>query len=314
VRHFVGMGNGLDALHASLLALRPRFGPRNQVITTPVTAFATTLAILQAGLEPVFADIDPATGNIDLGEVERKIGPRTAALLPVHLYGRDFGVEKLRKLSAAAEVPFIEDAAQAAGTRIGSAMAGTLGSTGCFSFYPTKNLGTMGDGGGVATDDDAVAARIRSIRNYGEASKYRHAEIGLNSRLDEIHAAILRERLKTLDLDNARRRQIARSYCARLTGARVRVPEFDPSSNYHLFPVLSTDRDRLKQHLADLGIQALVHYPELIPEQPALGGRFGSDPLPHAKAWVSQVLSLPLRPNLDDVDVDALIDAVLSFR
>jgi len=164
VKHFVGMGNGLDALHASLLALAPRFGHRKQVITTPVSAFATTLAILQAGLEPVFADIDPATGNIDPTQVERKTGRGTAALLPVHLYGRDCGVEKLRELATSAGVLLIEDAAQAAGTLIGSpdgGKAGTRGDAGCFSFYPTKNLGTLGDGGGVATNDDAAAASIR---------------------------------------------------------------------------------------------------------------------------------------------------------
>jgi dTDP-4-amino-4,6-dideoxygalactose transaminase len=308
--HAVGTGTGTDAIALILRALD--IGPGDEVITTPLSAAYTALAVLMAGARPVFADIDPVRLTLDPEQVARAVGPRTRAILPVHLYGQPADMAGLEQVAARHGLPIVEDCCQAHLATAGGRPVGTIGVAGAFSFYPTKNLGALGDGDAVVTRDAALAARIRLLRNGGQRDRYHHQEPGVNSRLDEMQAAILRARLPRLDGWTARRRELAGQYREQLDGANhVEVPpQIDPGHVYHLFVVRARgQRLALQASLAARGIETLIHYPVPIPRQPAMASANPAD-CPHAVRACDEVLSLPLHPRLSDAD-QALVAAAI---
>jgi dTDP-3-amino-3,4,6-trideoxy-alpha-D-glucose transaminase len=310
VPHAVGVANGTDAIALILRALD--IGPGDEVITPPLSAAFSALAVMMAGARPVFTDIDPERLTLDPRHVEAAITPRTRALLPVHLYGQAADMEALEAIASTHHLALVEDAAQAhLGTASGRPI-GTIGVAAATSFYPTKNLGALGDGGAVLTRDTRLAERIKRLRNGGQASRYHHDEAGVNSRLDELQAAILRARLPYLRNWTERRRTIAARYRSEL-GPGVRVPrECDSGHVYHLFPVLTDARDAFQEHLRDRGIDTLIHYPVPIPRQPAMASASPAM-CPVADQVCSQVVSLPMYPALNDDAVSAVIEAVRTF-
>jgi dTDP-4-amino-4,6-dideoxygalactose transaminase len=315
-RHAVGVGNGLDAIAIGLRCLG--IGPGDEVITTPMTAFATALAILAVGATPVFADIDPRDGLLDAESAARCLSPRTRAVMPVHLYGRIGEMERWRALCSGASIALVEDCAQAHLARWNGRPAGSFGAFGAYSFYPTKNLGARGDAGALVTGDTALAARAARLRNYGQTERYRHAEIGVNSRLDELHAAILRVRLGWLEGFTERRRQIARQLRTGIANPSVAPLSAAPHEEqdvHHLFVVNSPERDRLAEHLRSCEVQSLIHYPVPVHEQPPCR-ELPRDPhgLPNAERHARSCLSLPCHPQLSDADVSRVVEAVNAFR
>jgi dTDP-3-amino-3,4,6-trideoxy-alpha-D-glucose transaminase len=310
--HAVGVNTGTDAIALILRALG--IGPGDEVITSPLSAAYSALAIMMAGARPVFADIDERRLTIDPAAVEAAITPRTAAILPVHLYGQAADLEALQAIAGRHGLALVEDACQSHLATCGGRVTGTVGVAGAHSFYPTKNLGALGDGGAIVTNDGALAERLRRVRNGGQSSRYRHDEFGVNSRLDELQAAVLRGRLAWLPAWTERRRGLAREYRRALAGAPVTVPEeCDAGHVYHLFPVLTTARERLQRHLADNGIGTLVHYPVPIPRQPALATEDPA-PCPVADRICDQLLSLPLYPSLPPAAVQEVASAVARFE
>ncbi|MCC7008732.1 MAG: DegT/DnrJ/EryC1/StrS family aminotransferase [Acidobacteria bacterium] len=311
-RHAVGVGNGTDALALLLRALG--IGPGQEVITAPLSAAFSALAVMMAGATPVFADIDAERLTLDPSAVDAAITPRTAAIMPVHLYGQPADMTRLTAIAARHHLAIVEDACQAHLATSGGRPVGSFGAGGAFSFYPTKNLAAIGDGGAIVTDDATVAERLRRLRNGGQAERYRHVEFGVNSRLDELQAAVLRARLPDLPRRTARRRALAARYRRALAGSAVRVPpECDAGHVYHLFPVLTADRDGLMAHLAERGIGTLVHYPHALPDQPAFEPCRPSA-CPVAARVATEVCSLPLHPQLSDDDADAVARAVTEWR
>jgi dTDP-4-amino-4,6-dideoxygalactose transaminase len=308
----VGVGTGTDAIALILRALE--IGPGDEVITTPLSAAYSALAIMMAGARPVFADIDPLRLTLDPDAAAAAITPRTRAILPVHLYGQAADMRALEALASRHSLALVEDACQAhLGTCDGRAV-GSIGVAGAFSFYPTKNLGALGDGGAITTNDPALAARIKRLRNGGQTSRYHHQEAGVNSRLDDMQAAILRARLPFLRTWTTRRSTIAARYRHDLAGASVQVPPLaDEGHVYHLFPILSERRDDLQRHLSAAGVETLIHYPVPIPRQPALAA---SQPhqCPVADRACAQVLSLPLYPSIADDDVAFVAATVQRFQ
>jgi dTDP-3-amino-3,4,6-trideoxy-alpha-D-glucose transaminase len=312
--HAVGVGSGTDAIALTLRALG--IGPGDEVITTPLSAAFSALAVMMAGARPVFADIDPQRLTLDPASAERAITPRTRAILPVHLYGQPADMEALEALAGRHGLAILEDCCQAHLGQVAGRPVGTRGAAGAFSFYPTKNLGALGDGGAVVTGDAALAARIRRLRNGGQTARYRHEEFGVNSRLDEVQAAILRARLPFLPAWTARRRSLAAAYRAALESTGVAVPpEADSGHVYHLFVVLAAvgRRDDLRRHLAERGIETLVHYPVPIPAQPAFAaGRPAVCPV--AVSVCDRVVSLPLHPGLDEPLISEVAATIRDFR
>jgi dTDP-3-amino-3,4,6-trideoxy-alpha-D-glucose transaminase len=310
--HAVGVNTGTDALMLALRVLD--IGPGDEVITAPLTAAYTALAIRMAGATPVFADIDPVRCTVAPAAVEAAISPRTRAIMPVHLYGQPADMTEIAAIAERHGLAIVEDCCQAHLATSAGRPVGTIGTLGAFSFYPTKNLGALGDGGAIVTGDVTLAARLRRLRNGGQTDRYHHLESGVNSRLDEVQAAILRARLPRLAGWTARRRAIAARYRAALADAPVTVlPECDPGHVYHLFTVHSGDRDRLQAALAADAIGTLVHYPVAVPRQPAFADLPAASCLA-AEAVASRVLSLPLHPALSDADADAVAASILKFR
>lgn len=308
--HAVGVGNGTDAIALILRALG--IGPGDEVITTPLSAAFTALAVTMIGARPVFADIDPERLTIDPAAVAAAISPRTKAILPVHLYGQPADMDALEAIARG--IPIVEDCCQAHLATAGGRPVGTRGVAGAFSFYPTKNLGALGDGGAVITNDRDLAARIKELSNGGQSAKYHHAHAGVNSRLDEVQAAILRARLSGLAAATATRRRLAGVYRAALSGAPVSVlREFDSGHVYHLFVVRTTARPALQRHLADRGIETLVHYPVPISAQPAVRA-LEPRACPIAARVCDEVLSLPLSPALSEAAVAEIAAAIHDFE
>ena len=306
----VGVGTGTDALALSLMALG--IGAGDEVITSPLSAAYSALAIMMAGARPVFADIDPERLTVSPELVERAITPKTKAILPVHLYGQPADMPALAEIAARRGLLIVEDCCQAHLAMATGRPAGTWGAAGAFSFYPTKNLGALGDGGAVITSDAALAAKLRRLRNGGQTTRYHHAEFGVNSRLDEMQAAILRARLPRLAGWTAARRALAARYRERLEGAPVEVPaEYDAGHVYHLFPVLSRERDALQARLRAAGIETLIHYPLAVSQQEAMRS-VSPAACPVAARVASQVLSLPLHPDLPAGAVDEVARAIAS--
>ena len=304
----VGVNTGTDALMLILRALD--IGPGDEVITTPLTAAYTALAIRMTGATPVFADIDPERATIDPAAVDAAVTSRTRALMPVHLYGQPADMTALMAIASRHGLAVIEDCAQAHLATCDGRPVGTIGTAGAFSFYPTKNLGALGDGGAVVTNDAALADRIARLRNGGQAGRYHHVEAGVNSRLDELQAAILRARLPRLAGWTAARRHLAGRYRAALAGADVVVPpEFDVGHVYHLFTIRSRRRDALQAALEARGIGTLVHYPMPVSRQPAFAD-LSPAACPQADRVASEILSLPLSAALTDTDVDEVASAL----
>lgn len=308
--HAIGCASGLDAIEIGLRALNLQ--PGQKVLTTPLSAFATTLAILRAGGTPVFVDTDEH-GLLDLKLAEQALenDPTLQFLVPVHLYGRSLDLHHLQHLKDKFQLNIVEDAAQAIGATHERKPVGSVGQVTAISFYPTKNLGCMGDGGAVLTSDPALDQRCRSLRDYGQTSKYVHAELGLNSRLDEVQASILRQALlPELSTWTSRRRAIAERYLRTINQPEVQLPDKDPEAVWHLFPVRSNRRDSLMEHLKSMNIQSAVHYPGLIPEQEAMRDVPPSPPTPVALQMARTVLSLPIHPFLTDNEIERVASAV----
>ncbi|HEY2944268.1 MAG TPA: DegT/DnrJ/EryC1/StrS family aminotransferase [Vicinamibacteria bacterium] len=308
----VGVASGTEAIQLALTAVG--VGAGDEVVTSPLTAAFTGLAILAAGARPVFADVDPTTLNVSPAAVARAVTPRTKALLPVHLYGHPADLDPLLQIAGERGIPLVEDACQAHGTRYKGRAVGALSGIGALSFYPTKNVGALGDGGAVLVNDPALAARLRRLRNGGQADRYHHAEPGINSRLDEMQAAVLRVGLRHLEPRNARRRELAELYRRELAGiGPLMLPTEQPyaRSNHHLFVVRHPRRDALMDGLKQRGIATLIHYPVPLHLQgafAALGGRRGD--LPVAEKAAGEIVSLPLYPEMTDAQALAVAAAV----
>ncbi len=311
-RHAIGVGNGTDAIALVLRALG--IGPGDEVITTPLSAAYTALAILMTGARPVFADIDRDRHTLDPAAVRAQITSRTRAIVPVHLYGQAADMRAIEAIASQHNLAIVEDCCQAHLATSDGRPVGTIGVAGAFSFYPTKNLGALGDGGAVITNDAALADRIRVLRNGGQRDRYHHDVAGVNSRLDEMQAAILLARLPYLAAWTRRRRAVAATYRQSITSANVRIPrELDPGHVYHLFIVRSADRTALQGHLQARGIETLVHYPVPIPRQAALADA-RPDPCPEADAACREVLSLPCHPALTASDLEEVAAAISDYQ
>jgi dTDP-3-amino-3,4,6-trideoxy-alpha-D-glucose transaminase len=307
----VGVGTGTDAITLALRALG--IGPGDEVITSPLSAAYSALAIMMAGARPVFADIHPDRLTLDPDAAAAAVTSRTRAIVPVHLYGQPADMRGIERVAARHHLAIVEDACQAHFGTVDGRPVGTIGICGTFSFYPTKNLGAMGDGGAVTTRDEALASRIKRLRNGGQTSRYHHEEPGVNSRLDEMQAAILRARLPYLSAWTERRREIAATYRRQLANAGITVPaEHDAGHVYHLFPVLSGNRPALQAHLTASGVETLIHYPVPLPRQPALS-TVQPDQCPIADRVCAEILSLPLYPSLTDEAVLHVAAAVNRF-
>ena len=262
LEHAVGVGNGMDAIEIALRALD--IGPGAEVITTPMTAFATVLAILRSGATPVLADVELHTALLDVDSVARCLSGRTRAVVLVHLYGQVRGMDAWQSFCADRGIALIEDCAQAHLAALGGRIAGSFGQAGAYSFYPTKNLGAAGDAGMLVTQSETVAHRARCLRNYGQVERDSHLEAGLNSRLDEVHAAMLLERLRWLPAFTDRRREIAAIYRSQIRNpliSQLAAPEEAPAHVYHLFVVTCEQRDAVQSHLREQKVQTLIHYP-----------------------------------------------------
>ncbi len=315
-RECVGVGNGLDAIRLILEAYG--IGPGDEVVVPAFTYYATWLAVLQTGATPVPADVLPSTANLDPAAAEAVITERTKAILVVHLYGRGADLAALREIADRRGVVLVEDAAQSHGAGSTGGRTGAVGHASAFSFYPTKNLGALGDAGGVTTDDPQVAARIRSRRSYGQgAAKYDHVDTGWNSRLDPLQAAFLSIHLRHLDDWNARRREIAARYLAALgdRAAAALGAELSAEAVWHHFVLLAADRDGLRAHLAENGVSTDVHYPyairDVVPMRAALSETALATEFPSAERFARSVVSLPIGPWMTDTQVDA-VAAVLA--
>ena len=311
--HCVGVGNGLDALHLALRALD--VGPGDEVIVASNSYIATVLAVSMVGATPVLVEPDPATFNLDPARVEAAITARTKAILPTHLYGQPADIDPLLVIARRHGLWLIEDAAQAHGARYKGRPIGAHGDIVTWSFYPSKNLGAVGDGGAVTTNDPALAARIRRLGNYGSSKRYVNEERGVNSRLDPLHAAVLRVKLTRLDQWNQRRGVVANLYRDRLATAGLTLPFVpdwaDPA--WHLFVVQSDERDALAARLAAAGVATIIHYPIPPHRQQAYADLAVPDGgFPIAERLADTVLSLPIGPHLSEADAARVCDAVIA--
>lgn len=300
VRHCVGVGNGLDALTLILKAMKQLYGWDDtcEVIVPAFTFVATAEAVAAAGLTLALADIRPDAPLIDPRSAEQAITPRTRAIIPVHLYGQTCDMEPLRELARDQGLRIIEDAAQAHGAQHGGRRAGALGDAAGFSFYPGKNLGALGDGGAVTTNDEELAKRIRALANYGSQRKYEHLWPGTNSRLDELQASILSVKLPWLDTDNALRREVADYYARHITRSpEVWTLDYAPGEScvHHIYPVFCRHRDDLQNYLSRHGVQTLVHYPIPVHKQKAFAP-YNALHYPQAESFAQCELSLPISP------------------
>ena len=314
VRQVIGVANGTDALELAMRALGVREGER--VVTVANAGGYATSAILACGAEPHYVDVDRDTALMDVAALAAALATRPRAVIVTHLYGRLAPIEELAALTRAAGAAVVEDCAQAHGARREGVHAGTFGDAGCYSFYPTKNLGALGDGGAVVTNDVAIAERIRRLRQYGWESKYRVVEEGgMNSRLDELQAAVLEAKLVHLDAENAGRRARAAAYSDGIRNERLVVPRRGGEDDVvHLFVVRCAEREALRTHLAANGIRTDIHYPIPDHRQPALASRYAGLDLPATEALAAEVLTLPAHPALTEEEARRVIDACNGFR
>ncbi len=309
VAQAVGCASGTDALHLALRALG--IGPGDEVITSPFTFIGTSEAISYTGATPVFVDIQADTFNIDPAAIERAITPRTKAVMPVHLYGQAADLDAIVALCRKHGLRLVEDCAQSYGARYGARMTGSFGDFGCFSFYPSKNLGAFGDGGMVTTGDEHLAAEVLVYRNHGSRERYHHHVIGYNSRLDEIQAVILRVKLQHLEDFNTRRRAIAQAYSERLAGVVVTPVEAPGRTHvYHQYTVRSPRRDAIQKTLGEAQIGSMIYYPVPLHQQEVYADLCRGVRLPVTEAVAQEVVSLPIFPQMTLDQVDRVCDAV----
>lgn len=315
--HCIACGNGYDALWLILRACIERgiLHEGDGVVVPANTFIASVLAITNNRLKPVFADVDPTTCLVGEKELREAVTPRTKAYMMVHLYGQCAYNDSIGTFCRERGIKIIEDNAQAHGAQYGNRRTGSFGDAAAHSFYPGKNLGALGDAGAVTTDDTDLAATIASLHNYGSKMKYVHNHAGINSRIDEFQAAILRIKLRRIDEDNNRRREIARKYIERITSTYAETPKVDnfDSHVFHIFPLMSPFRDRLQQHLDSFGIQTQIHYP-IPPHKQECYKEWNNLSLPIAEELSREELSLPLHPLLTEAETDEIIAAVNSFR
>lgn len=314
VKHCVGVGNGQDALIFAVRALG--IGPGDEVIVPSNTYIASVLGVTENGAKPIFVEPDEFF-NIDVSKVEAAITERTKAILPVHLYGQAFNAGGVSAIAKKHGLAVIEDCAQAHGATVEGQLTGTLGNVGCFSFYPTKPLGALGDAGALVTNDDSLADTLRMLRNYGSGKKYVNEIEGRNSRLDEMQAAILRVGLKHLNEDNKYRAAIAARYLAEIHNPRISLPRTRPGSTnvWHVFPVLCESRDILRQFLLNNGITTLCHYP-IPPHMQLCYKRYGYNhgDFPIAERIADQQLSFPIYAGMPTQDADYIIETVNRYK
>lgn len=312
VEHAIGVGNGLDAMRLTLTAMN--VGPGDEVLVPANTFVATAFAVSNTGARPVFVDCDAESYNLDPRQIAAAVTPRTKAVMAVHLTGRPAEMNAIVAEARKHDLRVIEDVAQAAGAAYFGRRCGALGDAGCFSFYPAKNLGTLGDGGLIATNDVQLASRLRKLRHYGQQQRYEHTEIGFNSRLDTVQAAVLNVKLPHLDAWNRARAKHAASYRELLQGIgdiAISAPPTDAEHVYHLFVIETDARDRLRTHLASCGVEALVHYPRPIHLQEAyrdLG--YANGAFPTAERLSRRMLSLPIYPELPQAHLQYVVDSI----
>ena len=310
----VGVANGTDALLLALRALG--VGPGDDVVVPAFSFFATAEAVVLAGARPIFADVDARTLNLDPADAAARVTEATVGVIGVHLYGRPFDVEAVSELCRQRGLWLVEDAAQAHGATFAGRRVGTFGALATWSFYPTKNLGCFGDGGAVTGFDPELLERVRRLANHGQQGRYRHLEVGTNSRLDSLQAAVLNCRLPQLEGDNSRRREIACRYWGGLSGVGDVALLEDPPGTfgvYHQLTIRTGRRDELAAHLRERGIGSAVHYPSPLHRQPALAYLGEPPELPVAEAAAREVLSLPMFPEMTDGEVDQVSAAVRGF-
>ncbi|MBR0191260.1 MAG: DegT/DnrJ/EryC1/StrS family aminotransferase [Thermoguttaceae bacterium] len=312
VEHCVGVANGLDAL--TLIVQAYGFGPGDEILVPSNTYIATILSISRNGCTPVLVEPDERTFNIDPDEIEAKITPKTRAIMVVHLYGQAVQMGKIQAIARKYGLKIIEDAAQGHGALWNGKRTGSLGDAAGFSFYPGKNLGCLGDGGAVTTNDPELAEKIRALRNYGSHVKYQNLYKGANSRLDELQAAVLSVKLKYLDADNEKRREIARFYRAEILNPNVILPtvEDENAHIWHLFVIRSTRRDELQKYLAENGIGTQIHYP-IPPHKQAAYSEWNHLSYPIAERLSREVLSLPMSPVLTKVEMEYVVERINQF-
>ena len=314
VNHALGVASGTDALHLALRALD--IGPGDEVITVSFTFIATVEAISYVGATPVFVDIDSNTFNLDPKELEKKITPKTKAIMPVHLYGQPADMTPIMEIAKKYNLFVVEDCAQAIGAEYKGKKVGSFGDIGCFSFFPSKNLGTFGDGGMVTTNSDYLAERITSLRSHGSKVRYYHDEVGLNSRLDEIHAAILNVKFPHIDKWNAKRKEVAYYYNELFKGVEeIQIPKELKDTNcvYHQYTIKAPVRDKLVESLRKKGIMAMIYYPVPIHLQAAYKAfGFKQGLLPNTEKCTTQVLSLPMFPEITKEQQNQVAEAVKS--
>jgi dTDP-4-amino-4,6-dideoxygalactose transaminase len=317
--HCVALANGLDALSLTLRAWMSlgALGPSDEVLVPANSFVASALAVTECGLRVRFVDVSPATFNVTVEALSDAVTPNSRAVMPVHLYGQLADIERVRSFCAEKNLLVIEDAAQAHGARTVLHRAGAFGDAGGFSFYPTKNLGALGDAGCMVTNDPLLAERVRMIGNYGSTQKHLHEVLGTNSRMAELQAAVLRLKLLRLDEDNCRRREIAGRYCKEIRHPLVKVPSVpvDRGSHvWHVFAITTDHRDDLVRHLASKDIQTSVHYPCSIHQQAAYRKDTENIRMPVSERLQHQVLSLPISQVMDDAEVDYVIAALNDWQ
>jgi dTDP-4-amino-4,6-dideoxygalactose transaminase len=317
-RHCVGTANGLDALRLIFEGYKilEQLQEGDEVLVASNTYIATILAIKQAGLIPVLVEASLLTYNFKFGDLEHKITPKTKVVLPTHLYGKLTDMERINAFAKAYNLLVITDCAQSHGAKdINGNRSGSLADASAHSFYPTKNLGALGDAGAITTDDGALAQVVKKYRNYGFKERYVAEYAGVNSRLDEIQAAFLRIKLKQLDIQNRRRREIAIQYLSKIDNKHILLPQLDKEENHvwHLFVIRSAYRDQLQKHLQNKGIGTNIHYPVPPHKQEALS-EYNMQSFPVCEQLHKEVLSIPLSPALSDVDVEDIITALNNFR
>lgn len=311
-KHAIGVANGMEALQISLMALGIKEG--DEVITTSHSAVATALSIEAVGAKPVFVDIDHFY-HIDADKIQEKINTRTKAIIPVHLYGQTAEIDKISELASKYKINIIEDCAQSHGASYSNKKAGSFGKFGCFSFYPTKNLGAFGDGGAITTNDDSLAEKCKMVRNYGQKNRYEHEVYGLNSRLDELQAAILSTELTELDKNNKRRKDISESYIKELSDIKeIKLPQTRKAAEhvYHLFVIESDKRTELQMFLEKNGIASLIHYPIPIHKQKCFAD-YNSLKLTVTEEKAQKILSLPIHPYLNNKEVLFICKKIKAF-
>lgn len=312
IKHAIGVANGLDAL--SLIIKAYGFKDSDEIIVPANTYIASILAISQNGCTPILVEPDIETYNINPDLIETKITPNTKAIMVVHLYGQTAEMEKIWKLAKKYNLKIIEDSAQAQGASYKGKKTGSLGDASGFSFYPGKNLGCLGDGGAVTTNDDELAKKIKALRNYGSEIKYQNMYKGFNSRLDEIQAAVLNVKLKGLDDDNSRRKDIAKYYRENINNPLIHLPKVNNEENHvwHIFAIRCEKRKELQDYLSNKNIQTLIHYP-IPPHKQSAYSEWNNLSFPITEKIHGEILSLPISPVMSDEEVKIIVEAINNF-